>query len=121
MRDARGQLVETDHFIERRIGHDTRYQCGVHGVPGALGDHVPEQWPADQGQIADQIQRLVPAALIREPKSARIPNPISLEANRIIERSPANQCSAGEIGRLMASARVTAEMTLPGFEPEFVP
>src|SRR5215469_12705176 len=64
--DARGKLIEAQHLIQRRIAHDLCHQCGMHGMTCAFGDHMTEQRFADQRQIADEIERLVPAAFVVE-------------------------------------------------------
>ena len=69
--NAGGKLIETQYLIECRVGHDARHQRRVHRMTGALRDHVSQQRPADQRQIADQVQRLVPAALVRETAGRR--------------------------------------------------
>ena len=56
-------------FVKARIGHDARDQRRVHGMAGPFRHHVTEQRLADQRQIADQIEDLVAAALVREAQS----------------------------------------------------
>ena len=91
MRYSRGKLIERQDFVKRRIGHDARNQRGVHRVPGALGDHVPQKRLADQRQVADQVEHFMPAALVAETAvrrdSSRLSRPkqtaVSSEAPRI--------------------------------------
>ncbi len=46
-------------------------------MPGPLRDHMPQQRTAEQRQIADQIERLVAAALVGETQPARIQHAIA--------------------------------------------
>src|SRR5215475_4517882 len=64
LRDSRGELIEGDDFVERGIAHDSGNQSGMHSMTGTLRDDIAEQRAAEQRQIADQVQRLVAAALI---------------------------------------------------------
>src|SRR5438046_1126486 len=64
LRDAGGQLVEGNDLVERRVAHDAGDEGGMHGVPGALGDDVTEEGTAQQGEVTDEIERLVAAALV---------------------------------------------------------
>jgi len=41
-------------------------KLGVHGVSGAFCNHVAEQRVAEQGNVPNQVEKLVPAKLVRE-------------------------------------------------------
>ena len=60
----------------------------MHGVAGALGDHVAQQRLADQRQVADQVERLVAAAFVGEAQAAGIQHAGAVEADRVVERAP---------------------------------
>ena len=78
-------MVEGEDFVERRVGHDAGHQRGVHGVASAFGDDVAQQGPAEQGQIANQVERLVASALVRHAEALRVQYSSSRKANCVFE------------------------------------
>ena len=78
-------LVRRDDFIERWIVHDPIHQREVHGVSGAFRNHVTQKRLADQSQIADQVQRLMPAAFIGKPQTARVKYGRPVKTSRVVE------------------------------------
>src|SRR6185312_1911486 len=56
-----------------------------------LRHHAAEQRPTDQGKVADEIKRLVTAALVFKSEAARIRNPIASETNSVIQAGPPDQ------------------------------
>src|SRR5213079_2472221 len=77
--------------VEARVRHDLRHQGCMHGMTSTFGDNVTEQWTANQGEITDEIQNLVAAALIQESEPAGIHNTISVETDRIFQLGSSNQ------------------------------
>src|SRR5208337_2223616 len=49
-------------LLAQQAGH----QLGVHGVTGAFRNHVTDQRAAEHGKIPNQVQKFVPAKLVRE-------------------------------------------------------
>src|SRR5688572_8917707 len=82
----------------------------MHRMAGALSDYVADQRAPDQCQVADQVEHLVPAALIGKPEPFRIANAGTGEADSVGERSAANQA---HITHLVQIA-LEAERASPG-------
>ncbi len=59
--------------------------------PGFLRDHVAQQRPSDQSQIADQVQSLVTAAFVGEAQALGIEDAAAVEAHGVFERCAADQ------------------------------
>src|SRR5262245_24961254 len=70
-------------------------------MPGALGNHVSQKRFADQRQVADQIEGLVPAAFIYITKPAWIKYAAAIKANRIVQRCAANQSHVAHLVELV--------------------
>src|SRR5690348_11118320 len=66
-------------------------QGDVHGVPGTVGNDVPDQRTAEHDQVANQVQNLVPAELVWKAQPFRIHHAGFGENNSIIERAPADE------------------------------
>ena len=69
----------------------------MHGVAGALRNHVPQQRTANQSQIADQVQRLVPAALVGEAHSAFVKHRGLIETDGVFQRCATNQAHVAQL------------------------
>ena len=63
----------------------------MHRVTRALGNHMPQQRPSQQREVADQIQRLVAAAFIRSAQALGIQYAGRGEAHGVLQRRPADQ------------------------------
>src|SRR5690606_12559765 len=56
-----------DHDLEgRRIGESSTQQAVIQCMSGLVGGERPEQRTAEEIQIADRVQELVPYELVRE-------------------------------------------------------
>src|SRR5476649_2005807 len=66
-------------------------------MPRAFGDHVTQQRPPQQRQVPDQVQRLMPAALIGRPQPAGVHHAGVGEADGVLERRPANQAHVAHL------------------------
>src|SRR5580704_15703425 len=86
----------------------------MHGMPGSLGDYVPEQWLTDQSQVADQIQRLVPAALVRETQTIPVSDPLAMETDGVVERGSANQPHVTHLVQFVFEAEGSSRRDLLG-------
>ena len=73
----------------------------MHGVSGAFGDDVTQQWAADQREVADQVQRFVTAAFIGEAQSFRVQHATAVEADGALEGGPADQSHVSHLVELM--------------------
>src|SRR5258708_2947764 len=114
MDDAGSELVEGQDLVQAGVGHNARHQRGVHGVAGALGDHVTEQGLSDQRQVPDQVESLVPAALIVEPQAARIENSGTVETYSVIERGASNQAHIKHLVQLVFETERSSRSDLDG-------
>ena len=55
---------------ERGVGEEPSDELGVQGVAGALGDDEAAERMADQGEVADEIERFVTAEFVGEAERA---------------------------------------------------
>src|SRR5690242_6662609 len=99
-----GHLVMGNDFVNGGIRHDLVDQREVHGVAGFFGDHVTEERLADEGQIANEVERLVAAALIDEAEAAGVENGLAIEADGVIERGAADQAHVAHLVELIFEA-----------------
>ena len=104
MGDLVGKLVEADEFVEGGVGHDFGDKGDVHGVSGALGDDVTEEGLADEGEVADQVEGFVAAALVGEAKSAGVEDGSVIEADRAVERCAADESHVAHLVELVFEA-----------------
>ena len=61
---------------------------GVHGMSGALGNHMSERGAAEQREIADEVQRFVPATFIGGAQAIGIQWALAGETDRISSVAP---------------------------------
>ena len=57
-------------------------QFHVQRVPGAVRDHVPGEVEPAQGQVADQVEHLVPGRLVGEPQAV-VDRPAAAEHEQV--------------------------------------
>ena len=104
MGGAGSHLVMGNDFVDGGIRHDLVDQREVHGVAGFFGDHVTEKWLADQGEVADEIQRLVAAAFVGEAEAAGVEDGLAIEAHGVVERCAADQTHVAHLVELVFEA-----------------
>ena len=59
-----GVAVRVDDLAGVFLAQQSVHQTHVHGVAGAIGFHVPNQRPAQQREIANDVQNLVAAEFV---------------------------------------------------------
>ena len=57
----------------------------VHRVTRPFSNHMADEGKTEQGEIADQIQNLVPNKLVRKPQAQFVQNPVVEKHDRIVE------------------------------------
>src|ERR1700752_3324709 len=62
----------------------------MQGMPGLMSFNPGQEWPANERQVADQIERLMPAKLVREAQRP-IHDAGFVQDNRVFERAATNQ------------------------------
>src|ERR1039457_2724760 len=107
--DAGRQSIERDDFVKRSIAHDAGHQGGVHGMSRALGDDVAEEGTAQQGEVADEIQRLVAAALVRGAQSTGIHRALAGETDGVFQAGAANQAHVAHLVEIVLPAERARE------------
>src|SRR6266571_5061851 len=81
---------------ERLICEQARDQLRVQGVAGLVRLDARQQGPADQREIADQVQSLMPAKLVRIAQFA-IHDAIAREHDGVLERAPADEVDGAKL------------------------
>lgn len=104
MCDSGGELVKTQNLIERGVGHDLGDQGNVHGVSGAFGDDVAEEGPADEGEVADEVEGFVAAGLVGETEAAVVEDLGVVEADGGFEGSAPDEAHVAHLVELMLEA-----------------
>ncbi len=127
MRNAIHQLIEVNHFVQTRIAHNLRHQRYMHRMSRPLRNYLPQNWPSDQCQIANQIKHLVPHWLIGVTQTLRIQYPLLGETNRILKRGPTNQPHISHLIQLMLETKSACRSNIFGitvwsnFKLQFLP
>ena len=83
-------------------------------MTGPLGNHVAQQRLANERQVANQVQRLVPAAFVIEAKAAWIEHAAAVEADRIVQRRAANQAHVAHLVQLVLEPESPRRRNLRG-------
>ena len=92
------------YFLPQRlVAEYARDQRGVHGVPGAVGYVLAQDWPAQQREIPYQVQHLVPNELVRKAQGA-IFDPVTSEHNAVLAGSAADQAHVAHGFLVLAGA-----------------
>src|SRR5258708_2819837 len=77
----------------------------MHRVTGPFGDDVSQQRPAHEGEVADEVKRLVPAALVFEPQTAGILDLGVVEADGIVEAGAADESHVAHLAELVFESK----------------
>src|ERR1700684_533150 len=106
-----GSSSDTDQFFfqsgffpPRAVAEQAGDEGGVHGVSGAVGDNVAENLPAEQGQIADEVENLVAHKFVFKAQG-RVLDALAGQDDAIVTRSSADQSHIAELLLVFAGAK----------------
>src|SRR6185312_7841406 len=83
-------LIQSSFFPQSLIAQQARYQRGVHGVSGAIGNHIAQYLFAKQRQVPDQVEDFVADEFIRIAQR-RVLNPRTRKHYAVLARGAADQ------------------------------
>src|SRR5579884_2624299 len=66
------------------------------GMAGPFGDQMADERNAQQGDVSDQIEHLVPDELILIPEAGRVQDPVAGQDDRVVERTAFGEASRPE-------------------------
>ena len=78
-------MLRSDKYPLVALGENLLDQSSVHGVTGAFGDDMTDEWEAEKGNITNQIQDLVSNKFVGEPEAGLIDDAFFRQDHRIIQ------------------------------------
>jgi hypothetical protein len=93
--DSRGGVFAGGNFPGGGVGEEAADELGMQGVAGFAGFNAPEEWKADEGEVADEIEGFVAAEFIGIAERA-VHDAVLCEDDGVIEGAAADEAHGAE-------------------------